>query len=42
MSRFVHGIMYRAFDYKMMDKFGEYAIYPASTGWTTWSNSARH
>ena len=28
MSRFVHGIMYRAFDYKMMDKFGEYATVP--------------
>ena len=32
MSRFVHGIMYRAFDYKMMDKFGEYATVPVISG----------
>jgi ornithine carbamoyltransferase len=32
MSRFVHGIMYRAFDYKMMDKFGEYATCPVISG----------
>ena len=32
MSRFVHGIMYRAFDYKMMDKFGEWASVPVISG----------
>ncbi len=32
MSRFVHGIMYRAYDYKMMDKFGEYATCPVISG----------
>lgn len=32
MSRFVHGIMYRAFDYKMMDKVGEYATVPVISG----------
>ena len=32
MSRFVHGIMYRAYDYKMMDKFGEYATVPVISG----------
>ncbi len=32
MSRFVHGIMYRAKDYKMMDKFGEYATVPVISG----------
>ena len=32
MSRFVHGIMYRAFDYKMMDKFGDYATCPVISG----------
>ena len=32
LSRFVHGIMYRAFDYKMMDKFGEYATVPVISG----------
>jgi ornithine carbamoyltransferase len=32
MSRFVHGIMYRAFDYKMMDKIGEYATIPVISG----------
>ena len=32
MSRFVHGIMYRAFDYKMMDKFGEWATVPVISG----------
>ena len=28
MSRFVHGIMYRAFDYKMMDRLGDSATVP--------------
>ncbi len=32
MSRFVHGIMYRAFDYKMMDKIGENATIPVISG----------
>ncbi|MCB5279533.1 MAG: ornithine carbamoyltransferase [Candidatus Methanomethylophilaceae archaeon] len=32
MSRFVHGIMYRAFDYKMMDKIGENATVPVISG----------
>jgi len=32
MSRFVHGIMYRAFDYKMMDKLGEWASVPVISG----------
>jgi len=32
MSRFVHGIMYRAFDYKMMDKIGEEATVPVISG----------
>lgn len=32
MSRFVHGIMYRAFDYKMMDKIGEFATVPVISG----------
>ncbi len=32
MSRFVHGIMYRAFDYKIMDKFGECASIPIISG----------
>jgi ornithine carbamoyltransferase len=32
LSRFVHGIMYRAFDYKMMDKFGEVATIPVISG----------
>lgn len=32
MSRFVHGIMYRAFDYKMMDKVGENATIPVISG----------
>ncbi|MGI5964506.1 MAG: ornithine carbamoyltransferase [Candidatus Methanomethylophilaceae archaeon] len=32
MSRFVHGIMYRAKDYKIMDKFGEYATVPVISG----------
>ncbi|MFA6805082.1 MAG: ornithine carbamoyltransferase [Candidatus Methanomethylophilaceae archaeon] len=32
MSRFVHGIMYRAFDYKMMDKLGESATVPVISG----------
>ena len=32
MSRFVHGIMYRAFDYKMMDKLGEWATVPVISG----------
>lgn len=32
LSRFVHGIMYRAFDYKMMDKLGEAATIPVISG----------
>lgn len=32
MSRFVHGIMYRARDYKTMDKFGEFATVPVISG----------
>ena len=32
MSRFAHGIMYRAYDYKMMDKLGEYATIPVISG----------
>ncbi|MDN5357830.1 MAG: ornithine carbamoyltransferase [Candidatus Methanomethylophilaceae archaeon] len=32
MSRFVHGIMYRARDYKTMDKFGEFASIPVISG----------
>jgi ornithine carbamoyltransferase len=32
MSRFVHGIMYRANDYKSMDKFGEFATVPIISG----------
>ncbi|MDR2846661.1 MAG: ornithine carbamoyltransferase [Candidatus Methanoplasma sp.] len=32
MSRFVHGIMYRAFDYKMMDQIGENATIPVISG----------
>jgi len=32
MSRFVHGIMYRARDYKTMDKFGEFATIPVISG----------
>lgn len=32
LSRFVHGIMYRAFDYKMMDKLGEWASVPVISG----------
>ncbi|MBE6527059.1 MAG: ornithine carbamoyltransferase [Thermoplasmata archaeon] len=32
LSRFVHGIMYRAFDYKMMDKLGEWATVPVISG----------
>ena len=28
MSRFVHGIMYRAYDYKMMDKLGDWSSVP--------------
>lgn len=32
MSRFVHGIMYRAFDYKMMDKIGENSTVPVISG----------
>jgi ornithine carbamoyltransferase len=32
MSRFVHGIMYRAKDYKTMDKFGEFASVPVISG----------
>jgi ornithine carbamoyltransferase len=32
MSRFVHGIMYRAFDYKMMDKLGDNATIPVISG----------
>ena len=32
LSRFVRGIMYRAFDYKMMDKLGEWATVPVISG----------
>ena len=32
LSRFVHGIMYRAFDHKMMDKLGEWATVPVISG----------
>ncbi len=32
MSRFVHGIMYRAYDYKMMDKIGENSTVPVISG----------
>ncbi len=32
MSRFVHGIMYRAKDYKTMDKFGEFSTVPVISG----------
>jgi len=32
MSRMAHGIMYRAFDYKVMDKFGESATIPVISG----------
>ena len=32
MSRFVHGIMYRARDYKTMDKFGDFASVPVISG----------
>jgi len=32
MSRFIHGIMYRAKDYKTMDKFGEFASVPVISG----------
>ena len=32
LSRFAHGIMYRAFDYKMMDKLGENATIPVISG----------
>ncbi len=32
MSRFVHGIMYRAFDYKIMDRLGEVATVPVISG----------
>lgn len=32
MSRFVHGIMYRAYDYKMMDKLGENSTVPVISG----------
>ena len=32
MSRFVHGIMYRAFDYKVMDKMGEASTVPVISG----------
>ncbi len=32
MSRFVHGIMYRAYDYKMMDKLGDWACVPVISG----------
>ncbi|AGI47468.1 ornithine carbamoyltransferase [Thermoplasmatales archaeon BRNA1] len=32
LSRFVHGIMYRAFDYKMMDKLGEWTTVPVISG----------
>ncbi|MCQ2085678.1 MAG: ornithine carbamoyltransferase [archaeon] len=32
LCRFAHGIMYRAFDYKMMDKLGEWATIPVISG----------
>jgi ornithine carbamoyltransferase len=32
MSRFVHCIMYRAYDYKMMDKLGDWASVPVISG----------
>ncbi len=32
MSRFVHGIMYRAFDYKIMDRLGDAATVPVISG----------
>jgi len=32
LSRFAHGIMYRAYDYKMMDKVGESATIPVISG----------
>ena len=32
MSRFVHGIMYRAFDYKIMDRLGDNATIPVISG----------
>ena len=32
MSRFVHGIMYRAYDYKMMDKLGDWSSVPVISG----------
>ncbi len=32
LSRLVHGIMYRAFDYKMMDRLGEVATIPVISG----------
>ncbi|MCL2148415.1 MAG: ornithine carbamoyltransferase [Methanomassiliicoccaceae archaeon] len=32
MSRFAHGIMYRAFDYKVMDRLGEAATVPVISG----------
>ncbi len=32
MSRFVHGIMYRAFDYKIMDRLGEASSVPVISG----------
>ena len=32
MSRFVHGMMYRAFDYKMMDRLGDSATVPVISG----------
>ncbi|MCL1810725.1 MAG: ornithine carbamoyltransferase [Methanomassiliicoccaceae archaeon] len=32
MSRFAHGIMYRAYDYKVMDKIGESATIPVISG----------
>jgi ornithine carbamoyltransferase len=32
MSRLVHGIMYRAYDYKMMDKIGDHATVPVISG----------
>lgn len=32
MSRFVHGIVYRAYDYKMMDRLGEAATIPVISG----------
>ena len=32
LSRFVHGIMYRAFDYKMMDKLGDWSSVPVISG----------